>query len=78
VPYESLPQRLGLVTKAASGKMKIVFHCHFSARRGPAAAEAVLSALRGAESSPEVVVLRGGFQMWYRLYRLQPDLYEEL
>lgn len=58
----------------------MVFHCHFSARRGPSAASIVEDELKRQyeNSNVEVYVLRGGFERWHRLYHKDPTLYEQL
>lgn len=63
--------------KVSQDYQMIVFHCHFSAKRGPSAAQIFEETLpEGNEGRPDVLVLRGGFEKWYRLYNGQVDLYE--
>lgn len=58
----------------------MIFHCHFSARRGPSAASIVEDELKrqAKDSSVKVYVLRGGFERWHRLYHKDPALYEQI
>ena len=76
VPYCNLHKSLAELIKISAPFTSIVFHCHFSARRGPSAAQFFEDSK--AESEIEVLVLRGGFEKWFRLYNKQPDLYEPL
>lgn len=76
VPYCTLHKSLPELIKISSNFMSIVFHCHFSARRGPSAAQLFEDSMGIA--SIEVLVLRGGFEKWFRLYSKHEELYELL
>lgn len=68
------------LVKLGQNYSALIFHCHFSARRGPSAASIVEDELvrQGLHSSVEIYVLRGGFERWHRLYHKDPALYEQL
>ena len=53
----------------------IIFHCHFSAQRGPSAAQIFEDF---SSEAPQVLVLRGGYKYWRKLYQSQEDLYETI
>lgn len=60
---------------------KIVFHCHFSASRGPKSASLFnreFSKTCTEERELEIYILRGGFERWYEEYKDDPSLYTEL
>lgn len=77
VPYCNLHNSLPELMKLSANYTSIVFHCHFSARRGPSAAQ-IFEDSKTESTDVEVLILRGGFEKWFRLYNKQPDLYEQL
>ena len=76
MPYCNFHNHLFELGEISKGYQSIVFHCHFSARRGPSAAQIFEETLRGTEGRPDILVLRGGFEKWYRLYNREAELYE--
>ena len=73
MPYCNLHKYLPELGKVSQEYQSVVFHCHFSARRGPSAAQIFEESLDGELN---VLVLRGGFEKWHRLYCRNGDLYE--
>lgn len=81
---EQLIQRLALAPNATQ-PTNIVFHCHYSAVRGPSAAKRLATFLASNESSCsslqrnlKVHVLKGGFKTWSELYSGHSDLIESI
>ncbi|GAX80386.1 hypothetical protein CEUSTIGMA_g7825.t1 [Chlamydomonas eustigma] len=65
----------------SSGTVKrVVFHCMFSQQRGPRCANRVAKRLqeRSQTESAQLLVLRGGFVQFVRMYGAEHDLVEDV
>ena len=80
VPYCHLENHLPELIKLASRYEIVVFHCRFSAQRGPSAAEIFENevTISGDNVKPRVLVLRGGFEKWHKLFCSNTELYESI
>ncbi len=65
----------------AKNHKKIIFHCHYSAVRGPKSSlffqRAFLNS-KFAHQELEILVLRGGFGNWSETYGSDPTLYTKI
>ena len=79
VPYCDLYKTLRELLKFSQKFELIVFHCHFSAQRGPSAAQ-IFEDFGTSETEiiPQVLVLRGGYKYWRKLYKSEEDLHEQI
>lgn len=64
------------LNRISSDFKSIVFHCHYSAQRGPSSAEYFEESF--PHNTVNVLVLKGGFSKWKTLFRNHPDLFEKL
>lgn len=66
--------------KNAPQKHTVVFHCHYSQTRGPAAAQSFQN-FESHTASPldcDVCVLEGGFKHFRTAFQDDPEVYEDL
>ena len=71
IPFHSFENSYDILVEATKGKNYVIFHCHFSAQRGPSAAAMARDFYEKAYlpgERPTVLVLRGGFKAWFNLY----------
>ena len=69
-----------LLERRVPAPTRVVFHCHYSQTRGPAAARLFLRSLRETPgpSPPQVLILEGGFKLFRNHFQDDVAVYESL
>ena len=74
-PARALRSDVRPLVRALRGAEVVVFHCMYSQQRGPMCAQLYARQRRrqGEACAQDVLVLRGGFNAFYKLYGKAPD-----